>query len=490
MFNKLCEHSSVNKRTEKECSLAASLSDCWQARQVAGKVRWFAFNCCVVLLNQLFCSCGACAECCCLAFFPSGVLVTYFSTLQGRQPWLHKMEGSRVEVLARRVLDAAPQGPRQALLLACGASLQEAKAAFRRLSLLLHPDKMSRSVLAPEAFKAINTAFRELQAEASRTEAVCAGAPVEASRWTEFAACGQAETAHTTVCNLSSGQPTAELRARTSAMPVLGRWSNPVQFFPPTATPGSTTRPVSVPSKKMSATMGGSGPRSNHRASGESACGITNELGLLHSLLGQAAKDRLGSGAPCGNLDAEVHQARGNQGGSQGASQPASSSLPASQEEAARLRWARSVSKRPLSPAPAAGASQKALGQQRPHRTLVLSSSSSSRDQSSTSNASGSATSSAMPSIEASSQEHSPDSKVLAAKLPKEAGAAKATCKAGARAISQAVSGSLAAAFEPRKLLRRRSRRSAASARSAGSPGGRGRAGLRRSRRALTLVPV
>ena len=415
--------------------------------------------------------------------------MTYFLTLQGRQPYLH-MEGGDVEVLARRVLDAAPQGPRQALQLAYGASLQEAKAAFRRLSLLLHPDKISRSVLAPEAFKAINTAFQEMQAEASRTGAVRAGAPVEASRWTEFAACGQAEAAHTKACKMSSGQPTAELRPRTSAMPALGRWSNPVQSFPPTATPGSTTRPMSVPSKKMSATMGGSGHRSSHRVPVESACGITDELGLLHSLLGQAATDRLGSGAPCGNSDAEVHQARGSQGGSQGASQPASSSLSAFQEEAARLRWARSVSKRPLSPAPAAGASQKTDGQQRPHRTPVLSSSSSSRDQNSTSNASGSAASSAMRSVEASSQEHLPDSNVLAAKLPKEAGAAKVTCKAGTRAIGRVVSGSLMAACEPRKVLRQRSRRSAASARGAGSPRGRGRAGLGRSRRALTLVPV
>lgn len=53
---------------------------------------------------------------------------------------------------ARRVLAADPRQPCNVLLLDRGASVEEARAQYRRLAKTLHPDK-NDSALALEAFR-------------------------------------------------------------------------------------------------------------------------------------------------------------------------------------------------------------------------------------------------------------------------------------------------------------------------------------------------
>ncbi|KAK9811280.1 hypothetical protein WJX72_001065 [[Myrmecia] bisecta] len=99
--------------------------------------------------------------------------------------------------LAAQVLEQACKprvSPWDILGLQQGAQLPQVKAAYKRLVLRLHPDKTS-SKLATEAFKAISTAFLQLQTQltdqhgaATSGEGVSDGsAAYKSSRWESFA---------------------------------------------------------------------------------------------------------------------------------------------------------------------------------------------------------------------------------------------------------------------------------------------------------------
>ncbi len=103
---------------------------------------------------------------------------------------------SEAEAVARRVLCAVQQRPHSVLLLPETADLQAAKAAYHRLTKLLHPDKCAGSTLAADAFRAVITAYKQVQALAagSATEAEPAGRAADRNRWTEISSCKGRDT--------------------------------------------------------------------------------------------------------------------------------------------------------------------------------------------------------------------------------------------------------------------------------------------------------
>lgn len=151
------------------------------------------------------------------------------------------------------------------LLLAEGADLETARAAYRRLALQLHPDKNPGFAAAAEAFKVISSAFAALQAlpERRRSDAAQpAGAPAaEAhSRWEAFtgraswgpaAQPSQGPPAPPAPASTWAGAPAAGAAppaAEPAAAKASGRWgTKPVQgqLFRP--------NPLAQPAKGLAA---------------------------------------------------------------------------------------------------------------------------------------------------------------------------------------------------------------------------------------------
>ena len=117
--------------------------------------------------------------------------------------WIDKLRGAifsamllaEAHEVASRVL-ASTGNAHSVLLLPPTASPQEIKASYKRLALLLHPDKADNDPLAAEAFRLVKDSFEAL------TVTAAAGLPGEVSgvarnRWGAFtgstAAAGSAE---------------------------------------------------------------------------------------------------------------------------------------------------------------------------------------------------------------------------------------------------------------------------------------------------------
>jgi len=166
------------------------------------------------------------------------------------------------EALAQRVLQAAPRGALHALLLPDGADLQAARAAFRRLSLLLHPDKCAGSALAAEAFKAVNVALHSVQEAAEAHRERAAG---EHSRWREFDACSRAGVrSEAGSCAARGAAGGCEPRAHApgpqlpaAAAPSARRWAAPVLPAPP---PPPTRTPAAARKRSRGAGACRAGP--------------------------------------------------------------------------------------------------------------------------------------------------------------------------------------------------------------------------------------
>ena len=396
---------------------------------------------------------------------------------------------SKAEAVARSVLRAAPQGPHCALLVPGNADLQAAKAAYRRLSMLLHPDKCTGSTLAADAFKAVSTAYKQVQALAagSATEAVHAGRAADRSRWTDFAACTEAsrEAFCSAAQGAGAGNGTSCLRRQPPEAqgPLLSasRWAAPL-LEAPAAMLSSEKKPASAAKGRGRPVCAGRPGLCGSQDT--AAAALSDEMVLLRSLLPcpvpHAGRSR-GASHPITEHCEGVHARPGR-----GRGESASQTLP-SGELAAELRWAASAARRQGSPEPAAEALSGQRRLRRRPRVLVLSSSSSS-------SGAGASTSSS-PRVEHSTPACSTcASQRPCSESPCPLGGSPADSAAAARArgaAAKADGAQAAGAQAPRGRLRR-----AAGGLSAGVVRGRrrgrrfGRPSSAARRLALTLVPV
>lgn len=336
------------------------------------------------------------------------------------------------EALAQRVLQAAPRGALHALLLPDGADLQAARAAFRRLSLLLHPDKCAGSALAAEAFKAVNVALHSVQEAAEARRERGAG---EHSRWREFDACGRAgvrtEAGSCAARGAAAGcQPrmhAAGPQLPAAPAPSARRWAAPVLPAPP---PPPARTPAAARKRSRGAGACRAGPDGEREAERSSAC----ELGLLQALLGGApGRAGLADSSP-GRLAA--------------CGQAAGSGQPAAGDASARLRWAGSAARRPGSPARGACSGGSADGRCG-RRTRRLPSSSSSSEAAGGGETGSDATSAGLTGIaspEASRAGGAPS-------LSRGGGAASAPGPTASEQPSRPADGRSEAASEPRPVV-------------------------------------